>query len=322
MELNEIIENFFNLENISLEYNVNDYGLGELKSFENDICKYTSQMLYYTIKSISSCQIIEKGLTPLEEPVAFVDFKNNLLKIQAAAKKAQKDVINVSEQIFETTNNKLKSSGFIVARYKALEGLIDIVIPYYNLMQKIAKIRDSEQNKRLYLVATENLNKKVVKQLREIVSYAHKQGDWAIGQVDQLLMITSVFGTITSDFSAKNLLPEEEKQQPNNTRKIVLSGMSEGEKIRLKAISDANSLYDELCLDFMRDLEKQYAWSSKDLYEKFLQKFEKFTTRFKMPLSNDVSFGYACECIMQIRKLMDMVSEISENSYNIVAYGK
>ena len=41
-----------------------------------------------------------------------------------------------------------------------------------------------------------------------------------------------------------------------------------------------------------------------------------------MPLSNDVSFGYACECIMQIRKLMDMVSEISENSYNIVAYGK
>ena len=71
----------------------------------------------------------------------------------------------------------------------------------------------------------------------------------------------------------------------------------------------------------MRDLEKQYALSSKDLYEDFVNvRFKKFVERFPMPIANDVSEGYAQEVINQINILIEHVSKISQNSYVTSVY--
>ena len=90
---------------------------------------------------------------------------------------------------------------------------------------------------------------------------------------------------------------------------------------RLKLIKEANDKYEEFCLDFMRDLEKQYAHSSKDLYEQFVNvRFKKFIERYPMPIPNSASEGYAKEVINQINILIDHISRISENSYVTSVY--
>ena len=73
-------------------------------------------------------------------------------------------------------------------------------------------------------------------------------------------------------------------------------------------------------LDYVRDLEKQLPFSAKDLYNKFLEKLNKFKTQFHMPLTRDDSIGHAKECCGKIRKLMEEVSFISENAYTISMY--
>ena len=88
-------------------------------------------------------------------------------------------------------------------------------------------------------------------------------------------------------------------------------------------IKKANDLYDELCLDFMRDLEKQYSASTKDMYETFVNvKFKKFVERFSMPLDGSISVGQAKEAYSQIMNLMDYISKISENAYTISVYSE
>ncbi|MBO5344940.1 MAG: hypothetical protein J6A51_03485, partial [Clostridia bacterium] len=97
--------------------------------------------------------------------------------------------------------------------------------------------------------------------------------------------------------------------------------VSPAEQERRAMIERANNLYDELCIDFMRDLQSQYALSSKDLYENFVNvKFKKFVERFQMPLSSSTSTGTANEVAAQIRNLMNYISKISENSYTTSVY--
>ena len=114
---------------------------------------------------------------------------------------------------------------------------------------------------------------------------------------------------------------EEKTQQATDSSRIVKSVRIPEVSKRLKLIKEANDKYEEFCLDFMRDLEKQYALSSKDLYEEFVNvRFKKFVERFPMPISNDVSEGYAQEVINQINILIEHVSRISQNSYVTSVY--
>ena len=106
-------------------------------------------------------------------------------------------------------------------------------------------------------------------------------------------------------------------------RKVVVKERNLKEEARLKAIARANSLFDELCEDFMRDLQAQYSLSSKDMYDEFVNvKFKKFVEKYSMPISSDASEGYANEVTHKILNLMDYVSKISENSYVTSVYGE
>ena len=114
-----------------------------------------------------------------------------------------------------------------------------------------------------------------------------------------------------------------EAQKPAAPVRVVKIEQDEKTKARLSAIKDANDLYERFQVDFMRDLEKQYSLSTKDMYETFVNvKFKKFVERFNMPLDSGISVGQAKEAYAQIRNLMDYISKISENAYTTSVYSE
>lgn len=120
---------------------------------------------------------------------------------------------------------------------------------------------------------------------------------------------------------ARKKAETEKAQSVTDVQRSVKPVVSEQMSARLKLIKEANDKYEEFCLDFMRDLEKQYALSSKDLYEQFVNvRFKKFIERYPMPIPNSASEGYAKEVINQINILIDHISRISENSYVTSVY--
>ena len=155
--------------------------------------------------------------------------------------------------------------------------------------------------------------------------------EWENIDEDQLV----IFETGMNDFaiSTKNIreFVEDFKKKSNNNTQIVNSvegkimpaaGINSKEQARLAAIDRANFMYQEFCEDFLRDLQAQYALSTKDLYEDFVNvKFKKFKDKFPMPISSDASEGYANEVINQIQILINYVSKISENSYTTSTFG-
>ncbi len=97
---------------------------------------------------------------------------------------------------------------------------------------------------------------------------------------------------------------------------------NEKEQTRLQVIKQANDKYEEFCLDFMRDLEKQVPLSTRDMYETFMnEKFANFQNKFNMPLDNSVSEGFAREAMYQIELMIEYISKISQNSYVTSIYG-
>ena len=122
----------------------------------------------------------------------------------------------------------------------------------------------------------------------------------------------------------KKQLEEEAKKPKMEVKqgKKVAPVESPAEQERKLWVKKANDLFVELQLDFMRDLEKQYSASTKDMYENFVNvKFKKFVETFQMPLSENTNIGRAKEVYGQIRKLIDYISSISENAYTISVYG-
>ena len=105
------------------------------------------------------------------------------------------------------------------------------------------------------------------------------------------------------------------KPQIDKSRVFVSSAVDEKQRVRLNAIKEANDMYEMFQIDFMRDLNKEVSMMNRDMYNALITKIEKFLKKFPMPLANDASLGMAQEAKAQIGKFIDMVGEISRNTY-------
>ena len=110
----------------------------------------------------------------------------------------------------------------------------------------------------------------------------------------------------------------ESSEQIDKSRVFVSSGVDEKQQARLQAIREANDMYEMFQMDFMRDLNKEVSMMNRDMYDALITKIEKFLKKFPMPLASSVSLGMAQEAKSQINKFIDMVGEISRNTYNPV----
>ncbi|MBR3885807.1 MAG: hypothetical protein IKJ33_05075 [Clostridia bacterium] len=203
------------------------------------------------------------------------------------------------------------------------------LMPYFEQATEIERVcKKSGSVSREFFDRIPELNKGVRNTLTSSLPYVGHSNELGDAFLETYMTIMKHFDSnskyVDSQkevFETKWAIEEEvAKQRAQNSKPPE---MSEAEKERRKCIKEANDLYDELCLDFMRDLEKQYSASTKDMYEHFVNvKFKKFVERFNMPLSNDVSVGQAKEACGQIKNLMDYVSKISQNAYTISVYSE
>ena len=201
------------------------------------------------------------------------------------------------------------------------------IMPFFDKAPEIERVckKNRYVSDEFFAVIPE-LNKGVRETLVSGLQYI---GDWSeFGSAfqDAYMTIMNHFDSNSKYIDSQKLVYEtaqavQKAQMEERKQNAKAPEMSEVEKERRLWIQKANDLYDELCLDFMRDLEKQYSTSTKDMYDYFVNvKFKKFVERFHMPLDKGVSVGQAKEACGQIQNLMDYISKISENAYTIGVY--
>ncbi len=290
--------------------------------FERQSLEYTSEALYRLITTNFVTVAVAVRDDKSKTPSTLSEISNDMF--------AAYDKVKTFKVEFERLNRENPKEAFKMFKsYKYSEAFmqlvefLDVIMPFFETIKKVDKIilDKSISDKEFYrIIVKQNIK------LLDILQKANdKIGTWPdINEVFDLL-----YQAIRGDFSDsaqtiyfKGVVQYNTERVANIQVRKVEPVINEKEQERLSAISRANALYDELCLDFMRDLEKQYSHSVKDMYDYFVNvKFKKFTERYPMPIDNNVSVGYAVEVASQIKSLMEYVSKISENAYTTSVFG-
>lgn len=264
----------------------------------------------------------------LRRPNAVKGYASNAQKVYDSLVQFEKEVDKAVEMGLDNRYILFRDEQ-IRNNFKEFMVFLKELMPYFEQATEIERVckKNSSVTKEFFDKIPE-LNKSVRDVLSSTLPFVGNSVELGEAFLETYMTIMNHFNSNSKyvdsqkeSFETKWASEEEiEKQRVQNSKPPE---MSEAEKERRKCIKEANDLYDELCLDFMRDLEKQYSASTKDMYEHFVNvKFKKFVERFNMPLSNDVSVGQAKEACGQIKNLMDYVSKISENAYTISVYSE
>lgn len=281
------------------------------------------QNLYFVIKE----HVVTKGYklkeSDLRELVTIADYQYNLNVMKKHANILRDEVNNRFAGI-------KKDDASFMSRY------VDSRRDFANFLQVISSFVDSavyvtmHASKRTDSAYVRTLSKTLsamradLSKAKGYTSSWNRYGEGFTQIFDSVIEFFNSSTEVAQGFAVEYLNQQKEKKaaESEKTKNAVevsrLKKPAQPTELspRLKLIKKANDMYEEFCLDFMRDLEKQYAFSSKDLYEEFVNvRFKKFTEIFPMPIPNSASEGYAGEVINQINILIDHVSKISQNSY-------
>ena len=328
-EVSEVLSNIKNDENLRGQFNeIVEKALPmELVSLQNMMIDLTANTVYSYITNHQDVKRFttsdNAALTQIED---FGDYNRNLQKIMAEFERYKKFADGM----------KQRKDGLISVFCKEIEkfqNLISEVIKFNTIAHKGKKMCfESNLQFANFAEQTSANNRKLIAQLmackKKVAEFEYLNKEYTeqgIGAFDALADEFSIFNDFVVNAGKKDKEFRESVQAEIDKARMekskVQPSVSPAEQERLNAIKKANDLYDELCQDFIRDLQSQYALSSKDMYETFINvKFKKFMERFNMPLSNSASIGTANEAAAQIRNLMNYVSKISENSYTTSVY--
>lgn len=139
--------------------------------------------------------------------------------------------------------------------------------------------------------------------------------------------IDGSFGIITT--LANEVLSLENEKRLEEQKKNAIKAV-EGRVVKFETpktqrellIEKARAKYQMFCDDFMRDLNNQYALSSRDLYQEFVNvTFKKFVKKY-MPIKDSIKEDRAKEIIFAIDDLINEVANISSNSYVTSMYSQ
>ncbi len=172
-----------------------------------------------------------------------------------------------------------------------------------------------------------NQNDKTVSNLKEILRLYTAQNNSNLQDFKTIVekannienVFTSLKETALEAENTKNLLENEQRAKEIENQKIEIEKQKEAKEAeRIAMIDKANDLFDRLCEDFMRDLQKQVPYSAKAQYEEFVNvKFKEFMKEYRMPLSKRATIKEAKDVCKKINGLFDDISKISSESYVI-----
>lgn len=334
-EVREVLSNIKNDEYLRKQFDeIIEKALPiELASVENMLIDLTATTAYQYLNQSTVVSLFKKGgQLKMKNIESIEDYYPNLQQLKAALKEYKDHMISV---IGSTPEMRVRnfSSQDSRKRFENFEAFVEELSKFYKIAEKskqacFDKYHDFGEFSSLITA----LNKKMIAHLKTCAGKVGTIEDFGLGHAEQGVDVFNSFVNEWSIFNGHmiNAAKKDKEfrdgvQAEINKAKMeqskVAPTVSPAEQERRDAIKKANDLYDELCQDFMRDLQNQYALSTKDMYDYFVNvKFKKFVERFQMPLSSSTSTGTANEAAAQIRNLMNYISKISENSYTTSVY--
>ena len=287
----------------------------------------TIQNLYYIVMDYPTTTRLMVGEGRLlKNPDELKDFQQNFEHLRSLSNKIEQ----VSKvRVGNKAGVQMDVELFPRESYSAF---LDHIIEFVSMANYVSSVGKNKEDKQYPRLLTKNLPY-MVKKLSSASEMMDKLNMYSNQDYSNIFNDTVRFFSECSDVLLEfvtKLKEEDQKREQEglHVAKVVVprqveTSVSPKEDSRRKAISRANDMYQEFCMDFMRDLHAQYSLSSRDMYEHFVNvKFKKFVERYPMPIASDASEGYANEVIYQIQNLMDYVSKISENSYVTSVYDK
>ena len=311
-------------------FSESDYNINNIKYIIDTVIDNTVKNAYYVLCAHAAFKAY-KGRGNLKnklvEPETLQDYKNNLVATHEYSKSLDVGFDFASKLKIK----KLKETSEI--RDEFLEILKECIA----FVNGAIKLKDIEVNgsTREYI---KNVNMLSSSMKGNILSMARMSDHPSVTNAKFGDGYKNIFEDLAEYFSANvelaKMIMDHERTIRKETEKLkkemamidakskaVHFEPNEKEQARLRAIKKANDKYEEFCLDFMRDLEKQVPLSTRDMYETFInEKFAKFQNRFNMPLANSASEGLATEAMYQIDLMIDYISKIKENSYVTSVY--
>ena len=315
IEISEFVEKF----------DLNKRKLSELKSFEYSVLTNIAYVAFHhliqglmnqeaqkkidiaRIKSIDEmCENVQKMKQGLERAVAFTT------KTIEDRKKKPVFKTSIFKKDFVNTESSIALSEDALQEYKYCLDVLNKSIPLFKNLSTAEKITNCEYStKREFLKNLLKINKKIIASMEELEKLEVSGDEFKMLSPEVMVYHKDGFILLTDMLDPKNLA-EETKVEP---RKVNQATESQEEKERKALVSKANSMYFELKLDWVRDLESQAPYSVKDQVNAFMDKLARFEKSFAFPLSSDTPSNTAKEAISQIQNLMNKVSEISSQSY-------
>ena len=287
----------------------------------------STQNLYYIIQDhpLTYAYSVSKG--ELKDAETLNDYYNNLRKMQSGS-----DLVAANIKRFKKAglaNDDFMAYSNSRNQYAAFLRCIVNYVSSAIYLTECGKTKSSNSYLKQLSKTLPTMEKSLVEATKYLDSWKQYGSDYS-----ELFGKTLEFFSETSSqtISAINQIQEEErrlkeleesskpKAEPKPVRKIEYE-LNPAEQERRKAINEANMMYDELCRNTMRDLEKQVPYSVREMYDYFVNvKFAKFVKNFSMPLSSSTKLSLAKEVCAQINELNNYISKISENATTTNVY--
>lgn len=204
-----------------------------------------------------------------------------------------------------------------INKFKIVKEFLDKAKPYFKEVKSICGMlcEKTEINTKDLSCSISKANKKLVKHLQNINDFSINSGlanEFDFNLDESIDLLNEYSSKLDSYDSTKE---EEWEKFISSLRKIDVV-----QEEKIDYVKKANELYVEFCQDWLRDLEKQVPFSTKDQYNALLAKFSKLQKTFSFPLAKNTKEGKAKESCKQLNDLMDRATKISSESYTIGMY--
>lgn len=304
--------------------------LEEMKKIESMIINEPAKLIFdlilhnELIKQATELHEINKSVVVLPEIKRFLAAKN-VNDYYKGLKDIKPIIMNFlcvaivsnENEIFEETINDDLLNDFA----HSYMNIYDNVLEYYKTCTKIEALNNQELSKEEYFRLSSKFNKKIVGIFDECskMLVGPIENDSLLGSKDTCDKICDVYALMAIKFE---LCFDPYKKEKSEVKTNYTFQISNTEKERINQIQKANDMYNQLYLDWIRDLDKQTPQSTRDKASLIKEKFNKMRERFNMPLAPSTSLGMAKEACSQINNLMASITDLSHESYNISSYEK
>ena len=306
-----------------------DFSNGDWVSYERVLLQDTTENLYRIIAFSPAVFAMAMSTKNLKKPESVKGYSENMKKVYDKLLQFQSEV-GMAVDLHVDHNYVLFNNPKIREDFSDFMAFMQKIMPYFDYATKCeAFCLKFKQPSVEFFDVINKYNEKIRNTLVVALPYTGnwtELGDRFISMYTTLYLHFDEFSrnvdSKREEYDVRAARQKDEAEERLKLAKLKGPVVTEKEVERRKAVKEANDLYEMFQMDFMRDLNREVSMMNRDMYESLISKIEKFLVKFPMPLADNVSLGMAQEAKAQINRFIDMVGEISRNTYNPVVIQK